>query len=245
MKRKTMLIFLFVALGLSAFVVLGVSNLNDNKIDTTKEYEVTSYITQDVIDNMQDCSVDLCLEEGYTPENLKEQADDIVIGSVISLDEGDPEVGLFGVTTGKLLINETLRGDLQKGQVIEYMKNGGVMNMAEWEDTQPVNANLKRAYLRNQAGVDIDLENTYINILISDDIEIEEGYTYLIYLKENNGKYEIIGLDIGLRKINVNYASKLRAQNYDMSTLQVMNNKTGEFESLQEYINTYINNSEE
>ena len=245
MKRKTMLIFLFIALGLSAFVVLGVSNLNDNKIDTTKEYEVTSYITQDVIDNMQDCSVDLCLEEGYTPENLKEQADDIVIGSVISLDEGDPEVGLFGVTTGKLLINETLRGDLQKGQVIEYMKNGGVMNMAEWEDTQPVNANLKRAYLRNQAGVDIDLENTYINILISDDIEIEEGYTYLIYLKENNGKYEIIGLDIGLRKINVNYASKLRAQNYDMSTLQVMNNKTGEFESLQEYINTYINNSEE
>ena len=245
MKRKTMLIFLFVALGLSAFVVLGVSNLNDNKIDTTKEYEVTSYITQDVIDNMQDCSVDLCLEEGYTPENLKEQADDIVIGSVISLDEGDPEVGLFGVTTGKLLINETLRGELQKGQVIEYMKNGGVMNMAEWEDTQPVNANLKRAYLRNQAGVDIDLENTYINILISDDIEIEEGYTYLIYLKENNGKYEIIGLDIGLRKINVNYASKLRAQNYDMSTLQVMNNKTGEFESLQEYINTYINNSEE
>lgn len=245
MKRKTMLIFLFVALGLSAFVVLGVSNLNDNKIDTTKEYEVTSYITQDVIDNMQDCSVDLCLEEGYTPENLKEQADDIVIGSVISLDEGDPEVGLFGVTTGKLLINETLRGDLQKGQVIEYMKNGGVMNMAEWEDTQPVNANLKRAYLRNQAGEDIDLENTYINILISDDIEIEEGYTYLIYLKENNGKYEIIGLDIGLRKINVNYASKLRAQNYDMSTLQVMNNKTGEFESLQEYINTYINNSEE
>ena len=245
MKRKTMLIFLFVALGLSAFVVLVVSNLNDNKIDTTKEYEVTSYITQDVIDNMQDCSVDLCLEEGYTPENLKEQADDIVIGSVISLDEGDPEVGLFGVTTGKLLINETLRGDLQKGQVIEYMKNGGVMNMAEWEDTQPVNANLKRAYLRNQAGVDIDLENTYINILISDDIEIEEGYTYLIYLKENNGKYEIIGLDIGLRKINVNYASKLRAQNYDMSTLQVMNNETGEFESLQEYINTYINNSEE
>ena len=230
---------------MSAFVVLGVSNLNDNKIDTTKEYEVTSYITQDVIDNMQDCSVDLCLEEGYTPENLKEQADDIVIGSVISLDEGDPEVGLFGVTTGKLLINETLRGDLQKGQVIEYMKNGGVMNMAEWEDTQPVNANLKRAYLRNQAGVDIDLENTYINILISDDIEIEEGYTYLIYLKENNGKYEIIGLDIGLRKINVNYASKLRAQNYDMSTLQVMNNETGEFESLQEYINTYINNSEE
>ena len=245
MKRKTMLIFLFVALGLSAFVVLGVSNLNDNKIDTTKEYEVTSYITQDVIDNMQDCSVDLCLEEGYTPENLKEQADDIVIGSVISLDEGDPEVGLFGVTTGKLLINETLRGDLQKGQVIEYKKNGGVMKMAEWEDTQPVNANLKRAYLRNQAGVDIDLENTYINILISDDIEIEEGYTYLIYLKENNGKYEIIGLDIGLRKINVNYASKLRAQNYDMSTLQVMNNETGEFESLQEYINTYINNSEE
>ena len=245
MKRKTMLIFLFIALGLSAVVVYGVSSFGKTKIEPTREYEVTSYITQDMLDNMQDCSVDLCLEEAYTPESLGEEADDIVIASVISLDDGDPETGLFGVTTGKLLINQTLQGDLQQGQVVEYIKNGGVMNMAEWEDTQPVNANLKRAYLRQQAGVDIDLDNTYINIVISDDIEIEEGYTYLIYLKKNNDKYEIIGLDMGLRKLNVNYANRLSVQNYSIDTLQVMNNKTGEFESLQNYINTYINNSEE
>ena len=81
--------------------------------------------------------------------------------------------------------------------------------------------------------------------IVFNSIKVYGGTNETYNFVENNGKYEIIGLDIGLRKINVNYASKLRAQNYDMSTLQVMNNKTGEFESLQEYINTYINNSEE
>ena len=88
------------------------------------------------------------------------------------------------------------------------------------------------------------MDNTYINVSISDDIDIEEGYTYLIYLKKNQEKYEIIGLDVGLRKVNVNYSSRLRTQNLDIDTLEVMNNKTGEFESLQNYINTYISNGE-
>ena len=82
----------------------------------------------------------------------------------------------------------------------------------------------------------INLDNTYINVSISDDIDIEEGYTYLIYLKKNQEKYEIIGLDVGLRKVNVNYSSRLRTQNLDIDTLEVMNNKTGEFESLQNYL---------
>ena len=186
----------------------------------------------------------MCLNEEYTPELIGEDADDIVIASVISLDGAIADEGLFGITTGKLLINTTIKGDLQQGQVIEYMKNGGVMKMSEWEATQPSSANSKRQYLREQSGNNINLDNTYINVSISDDIDIEEGYTYLIYLKKNQEKYEIIGLDVGLRKVNVNYSSRLRTQNLDIDTLEVMNNKTGEFESLQNYINTYISNGE-
>lgn len=246
-KKKTILIFLFVFLGVFALITVGYNfhnNLKSENYDTQDEYEVTSYITDDIIANTQNCKVDLCLKEEYTPEVIGTDADEIVIASVISLDGATPDEGLFGITTGKLLINTTLKGDLQQGQVIEYMKNGGIMKMSDWESTQPASANSKRQYLREQSGNYMDLDNTYINISISDDIDIEEGYTYLIYLVKNEDKYEIIGLDVGLRKVNVGYSSRVSAQNLDIDTLEVMNNKTGEFESLQNYINTYINNSE-
>ena len=246
-KKKTVLIFLFVFLGVFALITIACNfhkELKSDNYSNEKEYEVSTYITDDIISNTQNCKVDLCLNEEYTPELIGEDADDIVIASVISLDGAIADEGLFGITTGKLLINTTIKGDLQQGQVIEYMKNGGVMKMSEWEATQPSSANSKRQYLREQSGNNINLDNTYINVSISDDIDIEEGYTYLIYLKKNQEKYEIIGLDVGLRKVNVNYSSRLRTQNLDIDTLEVMNNKTGEFESLQNYINTYISNGE-
>lgn len=248
LKKKTKLIFLFAVLG--GLTLLGIgyglfsSNLKGEEYDLNKTYSVSSYITDEMLANTSSCNVDLCLKEEYNPENIGEEADNIVIASVISLDGADPKEGLFGITTGKLLINQTLRGDLKQGQVVEYMKNGGVMKMSEWEETQPASANEKRRYLREKAGKNIDLENTYIDITISDDIKIEEGYTYLIYLKKNDDKYEIIGLDVGLRKVNVNYSSRISTQSLQIDTLNVMNNKTGEFESLQNYINTYINNSQ-
>lgn len=245
-KKKTMLIFLFVFLGVFALITVGYNfykTSGSKDYDAENVYEVSSYITDDVIANTQNCNVDLCLEKEYTPEVIGNDADNIVLASVISLDGANPNEGLFGITTGKLLINETLKGDLQQGQVVEYMKNGGVMKMSEWERTQPASANNKRQYLRAQSGKNIDLENTYINISIADDVQIEEGYTYLVYLMKNGNKYEIIGLDAGLRKLNVNYSSRISAQSYSTDTLKVMNNKTGEFESLQNYINTYINNS--
>lgn len=248
LKKKTMLIFLFAVLGVVTLLGVGYglcsSNLSSEDYDLNKTYGVSSYITDEMLANTSSCNVDLCLNEEYNPENIGEEADNIVIASVISLDGATPYEGLFGITTGKLLINQTLRGNLEPGQVVEYMKNGGVMKMSEWEKTQPQSANEKRRYLREKAGKNVDLNNTYIDITISDDIKIEEGYTYLIYLKQNDDKYEIIGLDVGLRKVDVNYSSRISAQSLQVDTLNVMNNKTGEFESLQNYINTYINNSQ-
>lgn len=253
-KRKMILIFLFIFFSVFAVVVLSF-NLKGKVVlkseDSTEEYldgdegyDVSTYITADVLANTQKCNVDLCLKEEYTPELIGKDADEIVIASVISLDNAEADKGLFGITTGKILINQTLKGDLEQGQVVEYMKNGGVMKMSDWEKTQPQSANEKRQYLREQSGVDIDLDNTYIDISVSDDVDIEAGYTYLIYLVKNGDKYEIIGLGAGLRKVNLNYANKIKKQNLNVGTLEVMNNKTGEFESLENYINTYINNSE-
>ena len=63
------------------------------------------------------------MKEEYTPELIGKDADEIVIASVISLDNAEADKGLFGITTGKILINQTLKGDLEQGQVVEYMKN--------------------------------------------------------------------------------------------------------------------------
>ena len=154
----------------------------------------------------------------------------------------NPDEGLFGTTNGKILIQQNLKGNLQEGQVVQYLKNGGVMKMEDWEKNQPQASIDKRNYLRQQSNA--KESDGYINICLSDDIEIHEGYTYLINLKKLDDRYEIVGLGQGLREVNINYTSRVSCNVLDTNTLKIKNNKTNEFESLQLYINTYINNNE-
>ena len=163
---------------------------------------------------------------------------------MLTLDGADPNGSLVGMTNGTMLVNNVLKGENSvNGQVISYSKPGGMMKMSEWEKTQPEAANLKRQYLREKNNVDVDLDKTYVNLAISGDIEIEAGKSYLVYLKKNLDKYEIIGLGNGLRELNVTQAiSKVSLQSFDINTLKIKNNETGEFESLKDYMDMYINN---
>lgn len=250
MKRKVIVTVFSTALILSLTFLLG-TKIKDKKQqnqilfnEEAQGYQISTYITDEIKANSQDCLTELCLLEEFSPNKIGNDADCIALATVITLDGADPEGSIIGMTNGKLLINTVLQGNLTQGQVIEYTKPGGVMNMAEWEATQPEAANLKRQYLRTQSGVNVDLNNTYINLMISGDIEIEAGKSYLVYLKNNNNsEYEIIGLGNGLRELNVSQArSTVTTQNLDTSSLMIKNNETGEYESLQDYINTYINN---
>ncbi len=207
-----------------------------------KEYNVKSYITEDIRKNCKDLYADLCLAYEYTPEVVTSYADNIVLATVISIDSMNPDEGLFGTTNGKILIQQNLKGNLQEGQVVQYLKNGGVMKMEDWEKNQPQASIDKRNYLRQQSNA--KESDGYINICLSDDIEIHEGYTYLINLKKLDDRYEIVGLGQGLREVNINYTSRVSCNVLDTNTLKIKNNKTNEFESLQLYINTYINNNE-
>lgn len=252
MKKKIVIVVASITLLMYFTVLVGYKIKDDNLYGEVKEdsnieeqtYEVTSYITDDVKDSTYDCVTELCLVEEFTPNKLGDDADCIALATVISLDGADPDGSLIGMTDGKMLIDTVLKGNLQQGQVIEYTKPGGVMKMSDWEESQPDAANLKREYLRSKNNVDIDLDNTYINVLISGDIEIESGKSYLVYLKENtDGQYEVIGLGNGLRELNIQQnKSRVAVQNLDISSLKIKNNETGEFESLQEYIDTYITN---
>lgn len=250
MKKKIGVIVFSVVLTLCLTLLIGSKvrdRVNENQHlinETAQQYQVSTYITDEIRANSQVCLTELCLLEEFSPNKIGQDADCIALATVISLDGADPEGSMIGMTNGKLLINTVLKGNLTQGQVVEYSKPGGIMNMADWEDTQPEAANLKRQYLRSQSGVNVDLNNTYINLMISGDIEIEAGKSYLVYLKNNNNsEYEIIGLGNGLRELNVSQArSTVTTQSLDTSSLMIKNNETGEFESLQNYINTYINN---
>ena len=223
--------------------IVGVVFMTKDKENTTIEsdvYQTKTYITEEIKAKVQKCDVNLCLSEEYTPQKLLKDADEIVIASVISIDSSTAREGLFGMTRGKIVINNSLKGNFKTGDIIEYAKNGGIFTMAEWESTQPEAANAKRAYLRQKEGLDLDLNDTYIEIGFDSDSEIEEGKTYLMYLKKYEQSYEIIGLDIGLREVNMPKVDSVTPNSLDVEKLQIKNNKTGEFEPLEDYINTYI-----
>jgi|GEM_PF-620372 len=248
MQRK------FIVISIIAVLVLGLTTTvialknNSNTVETKAEVttlKTYSYITDEILENTQSLETDLCLVEEYEPNKLLKDADAIVVATVASIDKATANEGLFGMTRGKIVIKNAIYGELKEGQVVEYAKNGGIFTMSEWEKTQPNAANLKRAYLRKQAGVEMDLDNTYISVELSDDVQINEGTTYLMYLKKYQDSYEIIGLDVGLREVDMPKVNEVTTQKVETTDLKIKNNKTGEFESLENYINTYITSSNE
>lgn len=219
-----------------------VASLDTNK-DIT-DYEISSYITENVRNKVQDVQFAFDAEVDYTPEYLNNTSDNIAIVKVISLEGASTNYNsAVGMTYGKILINTSLYGNLKNGDVVEYLKPGGIVTVADYEKNQPEASNAKREYLRQQSGIVIDKENEYYNLKVEDDIDIEEGKTYLAYLKYSKmlKKYEIIGLKNGLMEINIPKETKSVSKTVlDLNSLEILNNNTKQYESLQEYINKNI-----
>ena len=118
----------------------------------------------------------------------------------------------------------------------------GIISVKDYNENDNKEAVEKRDYLNEKAGIVIDKENTYFNIKLEDDIEIEEGKTYLAYLHyiEKYDKYEIIGLGNGLREVNIEKQERIKEQEININELKIKNNRTQEWESLKDYIDNYI-----
>lgn len=233
MKKRLILFICFCIV----FDTVGV--LTASHIARKNGYKVQSYITEEMSQSCTDLFADLCLAYEYTPEVVTDYADYIVVATVISKDSMKPDEGLFGTTNGRILVQKSFKGNLKEGQVVQYLKNGGVMKIEDWEKNQPQASINKREFLRQQNNA--EEPSGYVNICLSDDVEIQEGYTYLINLKKLDDRYEIIGLGEGLREVDVNSTTRVFYNELDTNTLKIKNNKTNEFESLQLYVDTYIN----
>lgn len=223
-----------------------VDEKNTNEVDNG--YKIYSYITDEMRSNAHESKPVALFRHDYTPEYMLGLSDSVALVTIITIDGASTEYNnMFGMTYGSLLIEDIIAGDNINKDIIEYIKPGGILTMSNWEKTQPQAANEKRNYLREQSGIEIDKDNTYINIKLGNDIELETGKTYLAYLNYNEtfDKYEIVGLGNGLREVNVEQQInnvKTRNIKNNNSDLKIKNNATGEWESLNTYVSENINN---
>lgn len=247
MKKKVSLIcFLACAIMLlTALSIMFIKYNSQNNIivesnlkEENKEYNTYSYITDDILKKSKNVGVMVELNQEYTPEYMLEKSDIVALVTIVSIDGASMDYSVFGRTFGKMLVNNVFWGDISEGSLVEYLKPGGTVTIEEYDKYDIPEAVEKRDYLYQQSGIVIDKENSYLTIKIEDDITIEQGKTYLAYLKykEKYNKYEIVGLQNGLREVNIEQKSRVMSQDYNVNKLKIKNNNTGDWEALDNYI---------
>lgn len=217
-------------------------SMEEAKKNEEIKYNLSTYITPQMKESASKMSMIVCYEKEYTPEFLMEKSDAIAIIRVISHDKVDTDQCIFECTVGRALVNNIIYGNLEE-PVITYIKPGAYMDMETWNNAQPEAAKNNRIRVRKEMGITKPLSEEYINTLLPDDIDIEIGKTYLAYLNyiEEKNEYEIIGLGIGLRELDINQETKYVSKiDIDLDDAQILNNNTLEYESLKEYIDKYI-----
>lgn len=248
MKKRYILIGIVVLMLGGLLFKLGyniIPNLKSNDTESDYiQYDTYTYLSETVKKEATTSIPSVEFEKAYTPEYMLELSDTIALVSIISVDSADTKIDpAVGSTYGKLVVNNVLSGSLKQGDVIEYIKSGGIMTLEEWEKNQIDGAREKREEMRKEAG--IDATKTYVNFHYENDPSIEEGKVYLCYLKysENLDKYEILGLGNGFRELNIPKESVVSAKTYSITDYKILNNETGEYESLNNYVQKYINTS--
>ncbi len=229
MKKILMTVFALLCL-------VGCNQKTATKIEKDNNYY--SYVDKISTDQIQNFEVNAELIHEYTPDYMKSVSDSIIIGTVDSIDASDMKYNnVVGYTYGTLSVQNILYGNLSKGEKIEFAKPGGIIEYSKWNSLQPQEDQEKRSYLSSKTN---DKIPDYVDILLENDIHIEAGKNYLIYLKysEDIKKYEIIGLGNGLREvIGVN---KSIEDFSNLENLKIKNNNTNKVENLFEYVEKNI-----
>lgn len=156
---------------------------------------------------------------------LEENSSDIIIGKVKSIDgttnyNEKNKSYTFVSTYGTIQVEGIIKSNskFSLNDTVLFARMGGEITVAEYEKSlEP------RQIVRQKIDqlTEEEKKNLYVRMYIANDIEIEAGKTYLMYLSydESTEKYAIIGFENGLREYNKNNNT-------------VKNNSTGEFESL-------------
>lgn len=233
--KKNKLFHVLVILGL--IVVSGCSSKNDgaNNNDANKTSYYNSYEKINEDDTMVlSSTADVNINYGDANEMYK-IAEQVVIARIDSIDGGSnydeqTKEYVYPYTYGKMTILDVKKGTLAANQQIDYIRMGGIVTFEEYYNSlfpaqkEKLDANMKE-------------KPKYVKRMFGEDIDIEAGKTYLIYIGEGDTEditmskkvtYPIIGWEGGLRAIEGNVKAK--------GNLKVLNNITGEWEALDEVI---------
>ena len=105
------------------------NNMLQENLKEEEGYKIYSYITDEMKEKAQDIiPAILCYDRAFTPEYLNDISSHIIVARVISIDEMDASYGLFGITKGNLLVNNSLKGDFNDGDIIKFGKIGGIID---------------------------------------------------------------------------------------------------------------------
>ena len=152
--------------------------LNDPNVKYGKEE------TGEILKNKMDFDM---IEDISKKEIRRKLSDNIVIAKVSKINGArnvDPKTGeeTLIMTEGELEILDVLKGDI-KDKNIKFRRVGGKMNYAEYLKGSPI----KREKLKNNPEMDIyskeEKEKMMVEEYVNGDIKLEEGKTYLMYLR--------------------------------------------------------------
>jgi hypothetical protein len=158
---------------------------------------------------------------------MYEMGEYVVLVKIDSIDGGS-NTSLTGeyvhpYTYGKMTVLQVYKGDIQIGIQLDYVRLGGIVSFEDYEKgllpTQ-----------REKIVGGMKEKPEYIKKMFGDDIDIEAGVNYLVYLTGTetqvvrSNAYPIIGMQGGLRAISGDIK--------DESKLEVYNNITKQWEAL-------------
>ncbi|MBQ8379326.1 MAG: hypothetical protein IJX34_00750 [Clostridia bacterium] len=139
-------------------------------------------------------------------------------------------------TTGTLKVKEIIQNNsdvlIAPNETLEYVRLGGKITFSEY--LKGVSESERNKLVQNiSSKTKLTTEQMAVKLvkdIFVGDIEIEQGKEYLVFLKytKDYGKYNILGFEYGLRE-------------YDSETMNIKNNKTNNFESINQLKNSIMN----
>ncbi len=216
---------------IAAVCMVASGSKNDNPV-TAQTTEQDVY----VVSSAHDLAIDIS-----DPTEMKRVSTYVALVRIDSIDGANnySEVSqeyVLPYTYGHMTVLENIAGDLPTGESLEFYRLGGTISVDQYYNglTEVEKERMEFAKENNAALASA----TYIKETSDGDVDVEAGKTYLVYLVDETayyakpGTYAIIGFEGGLREIRTNSGEVVTQSTTEATNMQVLNNFTGEWESL-------------
>lgn len=180
------------------------------------------------------------------PAKMADMSQYVAIVQIDSLDGTDnysnaSQEFVSPYTYGRMTILNSIKGDLPVGDSVKFYRLGGAVSVDRYyaglTDAEKERFDSIREANESLATADL------IEVLNTDDIRIEAGKTYLVYMVDETAydatpnTYAIIGFKGGLREVQLSQSGNDGVQTYSSgSGVKVLNNFTNSWDDLSDVI---------